>query len=77
LITFNIVNKEIIYFRIDLNNLKCIKIFFVFLCNVKKLKSLDCTFLQENYLNLEKSLKHNNLLDSDGFYLFSSLKILR
>jgi len=35
------------------------------LCSVKKLKSLDYTFLQENFLNLEKSLKHDNLLDRD------------
>jgi len=33
--------------------------------------------LKEKYLSLEKSLKHDNLLDIDGFDLFSKLNILR
>jgi len=53
------------------------KIFLVFLFSVKKLKSLDCTFLKEKYLNLEKSLKLDNLLDIDRFDLFSKLNILK
>jgi len=44
---------------------------FGFLFSVKKLKSLDYTFFKEKCLNLEKSLKHDNLLDIDGFDLFS------
>jgi len=50
---------------------------FCFLCSVKKLKSLDFTFLKEKFLNLEKSLKYDHLLDSDGFGLFSQINILR
>jgi len=30
-----IVNKELSHFRVDLNNLKYMNIFFVFLCSVK------------------------------------------
>jgi len=44
---------------------------FYFLFSVKKLKSLDCTFCREKCLNLEKSLKHDNLLNIDEFDLFS------
>jgi len=33
--------------------------------------------LKEKCLNLEKSLKHDNLLDIDGFDLISELNILR
>ncbi|KAL2957991.1 hypothetical protein AAZX31_18G182000 [Glycine max] len=33
----------------------------------------DCTLLKEKCLNLEKSLKHDNLLDVDGLDLFSEL----
>jgi len=50
---------------------------FGFLFSVKKLKSLDYTFSKEKYINLEKSLKHDNLLDIDLFDLFSELNILR
>ena len=41
------------------------------------LVSLDCTFLKEKCLNIEKYLKRDNLLDIDGFDLFSELNILR
>ena len=44
---------------------------FGFLFSVKKLKSLDYTILKEKCLNLEKSLKRDNLLDIDKFDLFS------
>jgi len=43
----------------------------------KKLKPLDYTFFKEKCLNLEKSLKHDNLLNIHGFNLFSKLNILR
>ena len=46
------------------------RIFFCFLFSVKKLKSLDYTFLKEKYLNLVKSLNHDNSLDINGFDLF-------
>jgi len=36
----------------------------VFLC-------IDISFLKDKYLNLEKSLKHDNLLDIDEFDLIS------
>jgi len=52
--------------------LKYRRIFFLF--SAKKLKSLNFTFFKEKYLNLEKSLKYDNLLDID---LFSKLHILR
>jgi len=41
------------------------------------LRFVDISFLKEKYLNLEKSLKHDNLLDIDGFDLISELNILR
>ena len=44
---------------------------------LKKLKLLDCTLLKEKCLNLEKSLKHDNLLGVDGLNLFSELNILK
>jgi len=31
---------------------------------VLKNKSQDCAFLKEKFLNLKKSLKHDNLLDN-------------
>ena len=46
------------------------KIFFIFDLVLKNLKSLHYTFLKEKWLNLEKSLKHDNLFDIDGFNLF-------
>jgi len=45
--------------------------------SVKELKSLDYTFFKEKGLDLEKSLEKDNLLDIDGFCLFSELNILR
>ena len=53
------------------------KIFLVFLFIVKRFKLLDCTLLKEKCLNLEKSLKHDNLLDVDGLDLFLELNILK
>ena len=44
---------------------------------LKKIKLLDCSLLKEKCLNLEKSLKHDNLLDVDGLDLFSELNILK
>jgi len=38
---------------------------------------LDCVLLKEKCLNLEKYLKHDNLLDLDGLDLFSELNILK
>jgi len=38
---------------------------------------VDISFLKEKFLKLEKSLKHDNLLDIDGFDLISELNILR
>jgi len=46
------------------------KIFLVFLFSIKKLKSLVCVLLKQKCLNLEKYLKHDNLLDLDGLNLF-------
>jgi len=37
---------------------------------------LGCILLKEKCLNLEKYLKHDNLLDLDGLDLFSELNIL-
>ena len=38
---------------------------------------VDISFLKEKCLKLEKSLKHDNLLDIDGFDLISELNVLR
>jgi len=38
---------------------------------------LGCVLLKEKCLNLEKYLKHDNLLDLDGLDLFSKLNILK
>ena len=38
---------------------------------------MGCVLLKEKCLNLEKYLKHDNLLDLDGLDLFSELNILR
>ena len=38
---------------------------------------MDCVLLKEKCLNLEKYLKHDNLLDLDGLDLFSKLNILK
>ena len=38
---------------------------------------MGCVLLKEKCLNLEKYLKHDNLLDLDGLYLFSELNILK
>jgi len=38
---------------------------------------LGCVLLKEKCLNLEKYLKHDNLLDLDGLDLFSELNILK
>jgi len=38
---------------------------------------LGCVFLKEKCLNLEKYLKHDNLLDLDDLNLFSELNILK
>jgi len=46
------------------------QMFCVLLC-------VDISFLKENCLNLEKYLKHDNLLDIDRFDLISELNILR
>jgi len=50
--------------------------FLVFYLILKKLKSLGCVLLKEKCLNLEKYLKHDNLLDL-GLDLFSELNILK
>jgi len=34
---------------------------------------VDISFLKEKCFNLEKSLKHDNLLDIDEFYLISPI----
>jgi len=41
------------------------------------LQCVDISFLKEKCLNIEKSLKHDNSLDIDGFDLISELNILR
>ena len=41
------------------------------------LRCVDISFLKEKCLNLEKYLKHDNLLDIDGFDSISELNILR
>jgi len=38
---------------------------------------VDISILKEKCLKLEKSLKHDNLLDVDGFNLISKLNMLR
>jgi len=40
-------------------------------------RCVDISFLKEKCLKLKKSLKHDNLLDIDGFDLISELNILR
>jgi len=66
-----IVGKKITSLQSRFEPFKICEDIFCFLCIVKKLKSLDCIILKEKCLNLEKSLKHDNFLDSDGFDLFS------
>jgi len=39
------------------------------------LRCVDISFLKDRCLSLEKSLKHDNLLDIDGFDLISKLNI--
>ena len=41
------------------------------------LRCVDISFFKEIYLNLAKSLKHDNSLDIDEFDLISELDILR
>jgi len=41
------------------------------------LQCVDISFLKDKCLNLGKSLKHDNLLDIDGFDLILELNILR
>ncbi|KAH1264719.1 hypothetical protein GmHk_01G000576 [Glycine max] len=72
-----IVDKTIITLQSRFEQFKIYQDIFGFLFSVKKLKLLDCTLLKEKCLNLEKSLKHDNLLDVDGLDLFSELNILK
>ena len=72
-----IVDKTITTLQSRFEQFKIYEDIFDFLFSVKKLKSLDYTFLKEKCLKLEKSLKHDNLLDINGFNLFSELNILR
>jgi len=72
-----IVDKAITTLQSRFEQFKIYEDMFGFLFSVKKLKSLDYTFLKEKCLNFEKSLKHDNLLDIGGFDLFSELDILR
>jgi hypothetical protein len=72
-----IVDKAITTLQSRFEQFKIYEDIFGFLFSVKKLKSLDCTLLKEKCLNLEKSLKHDNLLDIDGLDLFSELNILK
>ena len=72
-----IVVKVITILQSRFEQFKIYEDIFGFLFSVKKLKSLDCTLLKEKCLNLEKSLKHDNLLDIDGLDLFSELNILK
>ena len=41
------------------------------------LRCVDISFFKEIYLNLAKSLKHDNSLDIDEFDLISELNIIR
>ncbi|KAH1249266.1 hypothetical protein GmHk_05G012662 [Glycine max] len=72
-----IVDKTIATLQSRFEQFKIYEDIFGFLFSVKKLKLLDCTLLKEKCLNLEKSLKHVNLLDVDGLYLFLELNILK
>ncbi|KAL5166612.1 Zinc finger MYM-type protein 1 [Glycine soja] len=72
-----IVYKAITTLQSRFEQFKIYEDIFGFLFSVKKLKLLDCTLLKEKCLNLEKSLKHDNLLDVDGLDLFSELNILK
>ncbi|KAL5158733.1 Zinc finger MYM-type protein 1 [Glycine soja] len=74
---FYIVDKAITTLQSIFEQFKIYEDIFYFLFRVKKLKLLDCTLLKEKCLNLEKSLKHDNLLDVDGLDLFSELNILK
>jgi len=72
-----IVDKAITTLQSRFEQFKIYEDIFGFLFSVKKLKSLDFTLFREKCLNLEISLKHDNLLDIDEFDLFSKLNILR
>jgi len=72
-----IVDKIITTLQSRFEQFKIYEDILGFLFSVKKLKLLDCTLLKEKCLNLEKSLKHDNLLDVDGLYLFLELNILK
>ncbi|XP_052192318.1 uncharacterized protein LOC127801345 [Diospyros lotus] len=50
---------------------------FGFLCNFKKLKSMDEDVLKEYCLNLENVLEYDGLSDIDGLDLFLELRVLR
>ena len=72
-----IIDKAITTLQSRFENFKIYEDIFDFLFSVKKLKLLYCTFFKEKCINLEKSLKYDNLLDIDRFALFSELNILR
>jgi len=72
-----IVDKAITTLQNRFEQFKIYEDIFGFLFSIKNLKLLDCVLLKEKYLNLEKYLKHDNLLDLDGLDLFSELNILK
>ena len=72
-----IVDKAITTLQNRFEQFKIYEDIFGFLFSIKNLKLLDCVLLKEKCLNLEKYLKHDNLLDLDGLDLFSELNILK
>jgi len=72
-----IVDKAITTLQNRFEQFKIYEDIFCFLFSIKNLKLLDCVLLKEKCLNLEKYLKHDNLLDLNGLDLFSELNILK
>jgi len=62
------VDKAITTVQGKFGQFKIYEDIFNFWFGVKKLKSLHYTILKEKCLNLEKSLKHDNLLDIDDLF---------
>ena len=70
-----IVHKAIAALQSRFKQFKIYENIVDFLFSIKKLKSLDCTIWKEKCLNFEKTLKHDNMLDINGFDLLSWLNI--
>jgi len=68
-----IVDKTIVTLQNRFEQFKIYEDIFGFLFSIKNLKLLGCVLLKEKCLNIEKYLKHDNLLDLNGLDLFSEL----